>query len=492
MIRKLTSSWPLLLALCLSAAATARAAPEDEGGEDAGKTETAASSTRAGTDAGAPEKQTPGAATDTETVNPQERIDQLERRITELEAKSAMPVPEDSAAASTTAPKGAAKEEEEPPPLRAHIKPIGAHLSVFGTIWIDTGYITRTDERPGQFDFQAPYMQGRFLLGAQYYQEFKEKNFVLVKASFIGFVNEYTKSQFEPRMQDAYIMVGQKLWDVQIGRYLAWEVYYRGEGIELFTAEEAGAAGGPPIYWLQVTRGYRNESGQMAAHFYPWGADNCPGGSARRYMGLCDHAFGIEVSSVYGQENNQNNYGVRPAVDLQYHGFELMAGYEFLKLSPQNDASSARSKFNGMAGRVQYARDLVSVGAEGSWATQDRIDAQDQQDAENTLKPWTTIGGYLNFRKGIHWPGISAHYTSEKNSQLTSTGQREQRTQIQGAVSYLIKLPVKGLALKFVYGVGVANLQDVDTNSEFRNVMQSGRIRIVYDPQGTLSRQNYP
>jgi hypothetical protein len=113
-------------------------------------------------------------------------------------------------------------------------------------------------------------------------------------------------------------------------------------------------------------------------------------------------------------------------------------------------------------------------------------------DAENTLKPWTTIGGYLNFRKGIHWPGISAHYTSEKNSQLTSTGQREQRTQIQGAVSYLIKLPVKGLALKFVYGVGVANLQDVDTNSEFRNVMQSGRIRIVYDPQGTLSRQNYP
>jgi hypothetical protein len=332
-------------------------------------------------------------------------------------------------------------------------------------------------------------MQGRFVLGAQYYQEFKEKNFVLVKAAFIGFVNEFTKSQFEPRMEDVYIMVGQENWDVQIGRYLAWEVYYRGNGIELFTAEEAGAAGGPPIYWLQVTRGYRDESGQMAVHYYPWGA-GCQG--ARRYMGLCGGTFGIEVSSVYGQENNQNNWGVRPAIDLQYRGFQLMAGYEFLKLSPQTDASAAKSKFNGVAGRLQYAVDLVSVGAEASWSTQDRIDAQGQQDAERTLEPWMTIGGYLNFRKGIHWPGLGYHYTSEKNDQFTSTGQREHRTQQQGFVSYLIKLPVKGLALKFVYGFGVADLQDVDTNSEFRNVMQSGRIRIVYDPLGTLNRQDYP
>ncbi|MGB8223785.1 MAG: hypothetical protein WCF10_14455 [Polyangiales bacterium] len=492
MVRKLTSTYPLALAVCLCSAGTVRAAPDEESGQDAGTTDTVASSTAAGADAGAPEEPTPGAATDAEDTDATKRIDQLERRITELEARSAIRVPEASTDVSTIGPEGAEGTHEELPPLHAHIKPLGAHLSVFGAIWIDTGYINRTDERPGQFDFKAPYMQGRFVLGAQYYQEFREKNFVLVKAAFIGFVNEYTKSQFEPRMEDVYIMVGQKLWDVQIGRYLAWEVYYRGNGIELFTAEEAGAAGGPPIYWLQVTRGYRNESGQMAVHFYPWGEDDCPGGSARRYMGLCDHAFGIEVSSVYGQENNQNNYGVRPAIDLQYHGFELMAGYEFLKLSPQTDASSARSKFNGLAGRLQYAVDLVSVGVEGSWATQNRVDAQDQQDAVNTLKPWTTIGGYLNFRKGIHWPGIGMHYTSEKNSQLTSAGQREQRTQFQGFVSYLIKLPVKGLALKFVYGVGVANLQDVDTNSEFHNVMQSGRIRIVYDPLGTLNRQDYP
>jgi hypothetical protein len=484
MVSKLISTCPLLLSVCLCSVGTARAEPEEEVGKEAASTDTGVSSMPAsGTEGAEAEEETPSSATNAEAADEKARIDELERRIAELEASG------------KTEPEAVAEKEQEQkeaPPLRAHVKPLGAHLSVLGAFWVDTGYITRTDERPGEFNFQAPYMQGRFVLGAQYYQEFREKNFVLVKAAFIGFVNEYTKSQFEPRMEDVYIMVGQKWWDVQIGRYLAWEVYYRGQGIELFTAEEAGASGGPPIYWLQVTRGYRNESGQMAVHFYPWGADNCPGASARRYMGLCDHAFGIEVSSVYGQENNQNNYGVRPAIDLQYKGLQLMFGYEYLKLSPQDASVSAHSEFYGLAGRLQYAVDLVSAGVEGSWAKRDFINASDMVDPEQTVRPWTTLGAYLNFRKGIHWPGIGVHYTSEKNDKRTSEGQREQRTQYQGFVSYLIKLPVKGLALKFVGGFGVNHLQNVDNLAEFDNRMFSGRIRIVYDPLGTLNRQDYP
>ena len=474
MFGKLTPVYCLLFTLCLCAVGTARAAPEEEtpDEEDAGATDEAVASTTS-----------EGELADTQAPDETDRIEELERRIAELEARSEIRVPEDSTEEVT-------EKKEEPPPLRAHVKPLAVKLSVFGTIWIDTGFISRNnDDRQVELEVNAPYMQGRFVLGAQYYQEFKEKNFVLVKAAFIGFVNEFTRSQFEPRMEDVYIMVGQKWWDVQIGRYLAWEVYYRGQGIELFTAEEAGAVGGPPIYWLQVTRGYRDESGQMAVHFYPWGAD-CQG--ARRYVGLCDHSFGIEVSSVYGQELRQNNLGVRPAIDLQYHGFQLMAGYEYLRLFPQREQDNARSSFYGVAGRLQYAVPIASVGAEASWSKRDRIDAQDQPDAEGTLNPWMSVGGYVNFRAGIHWPGLGYHYTSEKNSQLTSEGQREQRTQHQGFVSYLIKLPVRGLALKFVYGFGIAHIQDVDVNAEWNNYMHSGRIRIIYDPQGLLNRQDYP
>jgi hypothetical protein len=56
----------------------------------------------------------------------------------------------------------------------------------------------------------------------------------------------------------------------------------------------------------------------------------------------------------------------------------------------------------------------------------------------------------------------------------------------------MIKLPVKGLALKFVYGFGVASIQDIDVGAEFRNTMQSFRVRIVYDPLRTLNPHDYP
>ena len=198
------------------------------------------------------------------------------------------------------------------------------------------------------------------------------------------------------------------------------------------------------------------------------------------------------MSSVYGQELNQNNYGVRPAIDLQYKGLQLMAGYEFLALRPQTEAVSAKSTFHGWAARLQYAVDVVSVGAEYGWLKKDAIDVRGEPDAENSFDPWQSIGGYMNFRAGIHWPGLGYHYTSEKNEQRLATGQQETRIQHQGFASYLIKLPVKGLALKFVYGFGIADLQDFDTLSEFRNVMHSGRIRIVYDPQRILNPQDYP
>jgi hypothetical protein len=448
MVSRSISLSPLVVVLCLCVAATAQAEPEQDVPSDETPDETDAA------DAGAVPESEPvdTEPADTEPPDAIDRIEELEQRIADLEAREA--------AASEAE---AVEQEKEKPPLRAHVQPLAVNLSVFGTIWIDSGYISRKNDinaplgqqpRQQEDEVHAPYMQGRFVLGAQYYQEFKERNFVLVKAAFIGFVNEFTRSQFEPRMEDVYIMVGQRKWDIQIGRYLAWEVYYRGQGIELFTAEEAGAFGGPPIYWLQVTRGYRDESGQMAGHWFPWGSE-CQG--ARRYVGRCDHFFGIEVSSVYGQELRQNNLGIRPAIDFQYHGFQLMTGMEYLNRFPQRSTDNTRSEFIGVAGRAQYAMDVVSLGAEASWSKQDFINANDQVDVAQTFKPWMSVGGYANFRAGIHWPGIGLHWTSEKNSDFTRVDpplipQREQRTQYQGYASYLIKLPVKGLALKFVYG----------------------------------------
>jgi len=188
-------------------------------------------------------------------------------------------------------------------------------LNLSGYFWEDVGYMWTNDNRPGSYDQKSRYMQGRFVLRAEYTYNAPYDLWGTARLELIGFENEYTKSQYEPHTLDAYVMVGQgKLWNVQVGRFLPWEVYYRGQGIELYTAEEAGAPGGVPMY--RVSYGYDrfNEPGQAALHIYP--VEN----------------VGIEVSGVYGQEGTSGiNYtGVRPVVDVKLGGLEAVAGAEYL------------------------------------------------------------------------------------------------------------------------------------------------------------------
>ena len=79
MFGKLTPVYCLLFTLCLCAVGTARAAPEEEtpGEEDAGATDAAVASTTS-----------EGELADTQAPDETDRIEELERRIAELEARS--------------------------------------------------------------------------------------------------------------------------------------------------------------------------------------------------------------------------------------------------------------------------------------------------------------------------------------------------------------------------------------------------------------------
>jgi hypothetical protein len=238
-------------------------------------------------------------------------------------AAGASPFPGDASAAGAKA--------EERSEVAADVLGVGP-LRLDGYFWTDTGQMKRTNAREGQFDQSSYYMQGRFVLGAEYREQLGSFT-ARARSELIGFVNEFTKSQFEAHVLDAYAQVGQAWWDVQVGRFLAWEVYHRGAGIELFTAEEAGALGGPPLYWLQLTRGYQNEAGQFAVHVYPW------------------EWLGLEVAGVYGQEQSQNTLGIRPVVDFHRWGLQAIAGYEFSQQAGQTEADKVKSRSSGFAGK---------------------------------------------------------------------------------------------------------------------------------------------
>lgn len=335
----------------------------------------------------------------------------------------------------------------------------GVDIGFSGYFWADTGYMTRTNAQAGQYDQAVTYLQGRFVLAATLRRDFDDY-FALARVEFLGLVNEYARSQYEPHTLDAFVRVGHRRWfDVQVGRFLAWEIYHRGQGIEFWTAEEAGALGGPSLYWLDLTRGYRNESGQAAVHLYPldW--------------------LKLEVAGVYGQENNQNNLGVRPALHLTWRGLQFLAGYEYLRQLPQTEADKVNVTSQGYAGRLQYSFGrYVTAGANFSQAFIDYVDIQGLVDSDRTLKK-LTVGGFVDIDFWRSSIGLGYHHTDQRNRQS------EHNTHDQAFAAYTFRFPIKGLSAKAVYGFALAHIEDTDAHSSWENYVHSVRVRISYEFQ---------
>jgi|GEM_PF-1685472 len=363
--------------------------------------------------------------------------------------------PSDPAPVAASTPPSSVAAPSERAPMRPHTEVGSIPIALSGYFWTDTGYMIRENARAGQYDSDAAYAQGRFVLAAEYYQELADF-FAMSKVELIGFVNEFTKSQFEAHVLDAYAMLGGRVWDVQIGRFLAWEVYSRGQGIELFTAEEAGALGGPALYWLDQTRGHKNEAGQLAFHLYP------------------TEFLGIEIAGVYGQESNQNNFGVRPAVDFHMGGFKAMAGFEYLTQKPQTSADKVEVETMGFAARLQYTLSVFTLAANVGHQTADYTTIEGLDDTEKSFDK-TSVGGFLDVDLGVGLAGVGFHYTTQKNDQ------GEENTHQQMFASYMHRLPIDGLSLKLVYGFALAYVEDADSGASWENNMHSVRLRVSYE-----------
>ena len=332
----------------------------------------------------------------------------------------------------------------------------GFPIDFGGYIWVDTGYMNRANAQDSDPDQQTNYMQGRFVLAASYTKTVGDY-FGTGRVELMGMVNEFAKSQYEPHTLDAYVMVGHRRWgDIQIGRFLGWEVYRRGAGIELFTAEEAGALGGPPIYLLDYTWGYRNEAGQLAVHAYPFSW------------------LSFELSGIYGQENNQNNLGIRPVAVLEWSGLKFVGGYEYFRQYAQKDEDKVDVTSQGFAGRLQYEWGPLRVGAVGSHGRVKYIDIQELIDTDKSANR-TSLGGFVDVDFWRNSIGLGFHHTMRTNRQ------EETNTQEQAFVSYLFHVPVDGLSVKLVYGFASAHLEDVDTGGDWRNILHSVRMRVLYE-----------
>lgn len=330
-------------------------------------------------------------------------------------------------------------------------------LKLGGYFWTDTGYMTRDNTQTGTFDQDVNYMQGRLGLVAAFERSMGGLD-ATAFVELLGLVNEYSGSRYEAHVLDAYLKVGQKRWAVQIGRFLNSEVYYRGQGIELYTAEEAGAKNGPALYHLNFIRGHQDQPGQAALHLQP--LDNVK----------------IEISGVYGQESNQNWRGVRPMVDVGYAGFRLFAGYEYLKLKPNTDEFKQESTVKGWAARLQYAWGPLTAGVSYSQGDTEFLGNDGVLDPVSSVDK-SSLGGFVDVDFWKNSVGLGYHLTTEENSKgLPDTNKHH-----QAFVSYLYRLPVDGLSVKAVLGFARAQLEDRTASGEWENDLTSFRVRVAYD-----------
>jgi hypothetical protein len=336
---------------------------------------------------------------------------------------------------------------------------LGIDIRLAGYFWADIGYMARSNTAAGQYDENISYLQGRYVLGAEFSRPFGNY-YAAAKVEFLGLVNEFAQGAYEPHTLDAYLRVGHnRWWDVQVGRFLAWEVYYRGQGIELYTAEEAGVKGGAPLYWLNLARGYINGGGQVAVHVYPtdW--------------------LKFEVSSVYGQQNGQNLLGVRPAMHLTVKDFQFLAGFEYLSAGPQTDADKTKTTSMGYAGRAQYTFfKVVTAGAEFAQEFVDATDIRSDKDTQKSLVSYT-VGGFIDVDFWKNSIGLGYHRTNQLDDR------HEFNRHDQAFVTYQYRLPIPGLSAKLVYGYAHAYIESADKTPKatWDNNMHSFRLRISYE-----------
>lgn len=332
---------------------------------------------------------------------------------------------------------------------------LGQPFDFGGFFWVDTGVLDRANGQEGDPEQQTLYMNGRYVLSASYGAS-KGNWFALSRVQLMGLVNEFAKSAYEPHTLDAFVRIGHKRWgDITIGRMLGWQVYYRGQGIELFTAEEAGALDAPALYLLDRTRGYRNEAGQAALHLYP-----------TKFLAL-------EIAGVYGQENNQNNVGVRPVVVFDVGGLVAVAGMEYQHQYKINDNDRVDVEQLGFAGQLRYSAGPLTFGGNVSRLNQGRITIEGERDTSQSFVR-TSMGGFVDVDFWKNALGVSYHRTIQENERTESLS-HDQLT-----ASYLLRLPFEGMSLKAVYGYALANIENVDSEEEWQNNLHSVRVRVSY------------
>ena len=344
-------------------------------------------------------------------------------------------------------------------------------IGVSGYIWIDTGYekIDRSDD-PNQKDTKYLLQEGRFLLRITPTYT-RGRWFIQGQAELVANKDQSSTQPAVVDADDVWAKVGMwNLFDLQVGRFEAWELYHFGLGMDINTLERRGAwesgtvtTSVPDIYG--VTFAYYRPSGvgNVAAHFFP------------------TDFFRFELLGQVGNQGSLNTGAFRGAGILDFGVVKIKGGGEYVKRKSTNEGTDEQDD-RGAGGTVQVVLNpYVEFGGSGAWAITDWIDNRGNVNQKASYATWS-VGGFANVRiiEDLLF-GVGANYTFLKDTHEDENGDVGEFAHLQtfGALQYMLfkRLLIKAV---FAWAKGDVNASFSDEGIH-SNLMMSGRLRLQYN-----------
>jgi len=343
-------------------------------------------------------------------------------------------------------------------------------IGISGYGWVSTGYQKLDKGNPTEEDLTQYLQEGRFVFRLT--PTFVHKNwFIQTQAEFVAFNNQARTYPAVVFVDDLHVRFGQwgktrHNWDIQVGRFLAWELFHLGLGLDLNTLERDGApdAGVPSIYG--VTRLFYRPSGpgNLALHYYPT--------QFLRFEGLVQ----------YGAAS-QNAIGFRGAAIFDWGWIKIKGGGEYEHTEPQSTSSQQTSTVYGGGGNLLFVIDpYVEFGVNAAWAKEQYTDIVGVPSPAGSNTHWTA-GGFATARlyKGLLVGGglQYSRQTDEAREVVGDIIEFGQFAHLQGygALQYFL---FDRLMIKAVIAYARSDVNATFTELEpYSNKQVSGRVQLT-------------
>jgi hypothetical protein len=342
-------------------------------------------------------------------------------------------------------------------------------IGVSGYAWLDNGYKSLTEGNPTEQDFRSVVSQGRAVLRVT--PTYSRGTFyVQGQVELVGNKDQAVAQPNVADLDDLWVRVGRwKQWDLQVGRFEAYEVYHFGMGMDLNTQERDGASdtiGAPDVYGLKTIVYRQNGIGNVAYHLYP-----------TSYL-----RFELLGQFGYDTMTSLDTFGTRPAAVLDFGWIKIKAEGDARKQFPTNYKNSKESQFQrGGSASVQLLGPYVEGGANVAYGLNDHYLPTNSTNSNASMGDYDSagsktdldFGGFLNGRLSELWVvGLGANYNTEKNQQ----NGKFNHLQTFGAAQYWLG---KQLFIKLVVAYAKSHMDPGGTPA-WDNTMISGRIRLMY------------